>query len=79
MAKELLVFLVMNTDKFYGDTFVVNNVHASLQLHEDSEHCNCSLSQVSAFKFENTVQQLKKMIRNGRNPVAQIAKRVFGK
>ena len=79
LAKELLVFFVMNADKFYGDTFVVNNVHALLQLHEDAEHFNCSLSQISAFKFENIVQQLKKMIRNGRNPVAQIAKRVFGK
>ena len=39
--------------KFYKDTFVVYNVHAFLHLHEDAEHLNCSVNQVSAFKFEN--------------------------
>ena len=78
-AKELLVFFVMNADKFYGDTFVVYNVHALLHLHEDAEHFNCSLNQVSAFKFENYMQQLKRRVTNGRSPVAQIAKRLSEK
>ena len=69
----------MNADKFYGDTFVVYNVHALLNLHESVEHFSCSLNQVSAFKFENYMQQLKRMIRNGRNQVAQIAKRLMKK
>ena len=69
----------MNADKFYGDTFVVYNVHALLHLHENVEHFSCSLNQVSAFKFENYMQQLKRMIRNGRNQVAQIAKRLMKK
>ena len=69
----------MNADKFYGDTFVVYNVHALLHLHEDAEHFNCPLNQVSAFKFENFMRQLKRMIRNGRILVVQTAKRISEK
>lgn len=79
LQRNCQFFFVMNAKKFYGDTFVVYNVHALLHLHQDAEHFNCLLNQVSAFKFENFMQQLKKMIRNGKNPVVQIAKRISKK
>ena len=58
----------MNAGKFYKDTFVIYiyNVHALLHLHEDAEHLNCSLNQVGVLNLKNYMQQLKRMIRNGR-------------
>ena len=78
-AKDLLQFFVMNADRFFGDTFAVYNVHALLHLCEDVDNFNSSLNDISAFKFENFMQNLKRMVRNGSNPVSQIAKRLSEK
>ena len=69
----------MNADRFFGDTFAVYNVHALLHLCEAVDNFNSSLNDISAFKFENFMQNLKRIVRNGSNPVSQIAKRLSEK
>ena len=75
-AQQLMQFFVKNCIAIYGETFAVYNVHALLHLHEDVRHFQCSLNELSCFKFENFLQKLKKLVRSGQNPIVQVAKRL---
>ena len=75
-AKSLLVFFVKGCKHIYGDTFTVYNVHSLLHLPDDVKNFDCSLNEISCFPFENYIQQLKKHVRSGQNPIVQVAKRI---
>ena len=75
-AEQLLKYFVKNASSFYGASFTVYNVHALLHIHEYVRNLSCSLNDISAFKFENFMKTLKKLVRNGINPVSQVAKRL---
>jgi hypothetical protein len=36
----------------------------------------CSLNEISGFPFENHLQSVKKLVKNARNPIVQVAKRI---
>ena len=74
-AKNLLSYFVAKAKRIYGDSFTVYNIHNLLHLAEHCQNLHSSLSEISALKFENYLQVIKKSIRNANNPVAQIAKR----
>ena len=76
IVEQLLKYFVKNASSFYGESFTVYNVHALLHIHEDVRNFSCSVNDISAFEFENFMKTLKKMVRNGSNPVAQVAKRL---
>lgn len=75
-AQELLHYFVENAKLVYGETFTVYNVHSLKHLPEDVRYFNCSVNDISCFPFENYMQQLKKCVRNGQNPIVQVAKRL---
>lgn len=75
-AKELVEYFVGNCQSVYGKTFTVYNVHSLIHLHEDITFFQCSLNDVSAFKYENHLQKVKKMVKKAQNPIAQITKRL---
>lgn len=75
-AHELLLYFIKQCKHFYGELFTVYNVHSLAHLCSDSQKFQCSLNKISCFKFENYLQTLKKMIRNAKNPIAQVAKRL---
>ena len=75
-AEQLLKYSVKNASNFYGASFTVYNDHALLHIHDDVRNFSCSLNDISAFEFENFMKTLKKMVKNGSNPVAQVAKRL---
>ena len=62
-AKDLLHSFVMNADRFFGGMLGVYNVHTLLHLHEGVDNFNSSLNDISAFKLENFIQDLKRMLR----------------
>ena len=76
-ASELIRHFVSSCPVLYGKTFNVYNVHGLLHIPEDVSHFKCSLNDISCFPFENHLQQLKKLVRTGRNPLAQVSKRMF--
>lgn len=75
-ARELLLTFVNNSKDIYSDVFVSYNVHSLLHLPDDVENFQCSLNDISAFPFENHLQTVKRLVRNAKNPITQVAKRL---
>ena len=75
-ARQLLESFVNKARYLYGETFVTYNVHSLKHLHEDVEHFQMSLNDISAFKYENYLQKLKKLVRGPGNAISQISKRL---
>ncbi len=74
-AKQLLEDFIEQTKIFYGDEFLVYNIHSMIHLADEVEEYG-SLDECSAFPFENYMQKLKRLVRSGRNLLSQIAKRL---
>ena len=75
-ARQLLSYFVDNCKEYYGKTFTVYNVHNLLHLADDVETFQSSLNEISAFKFENHLQSIKKLVKSAHNPVVQVGKRI---
>ena len=74
-AKQLMQYFVEQGMILYGQEFLVYNVHSMVHLSDNIDDYGC-LDNCSAFLFENYMQQLKRLIRSGKKPVVQIAKRL---
>ena len=74
-AKQLMEYFVEQGKLLHGDEFLVYNVHSMIHLADVVEEFG-SLDACSSFPFENYMQKLKRLVRSGRNPIAQIAKRM---
>lgn len=75
-AEKLLQKFVKDARVIYGSTFVVYNVHGLLHLTDDVKTFHCPLNDISAFPFENFLQEVKKLVKIGKNPIVQVAKRM---
>lgn len=73
-AHEMLERFVTDFADIYGKKFVSHNVHNLLHICSDAEKYG-TLDQFSAFKFENYMTSIRKMIRKGDKPLQQIARR----
>lgn len=75
-STELMRHFVSSCPALYGKTFSVYNVHALLHIHEDVSRFRCSLNDICCFPYENYLQQIKRLVRTGQNPLAQVSKRL---
>jgi len=74
-AHQLLVFFVEKSKTLYADEFLVYNVHSLIHLSYEAV-VHGSLENCSAWKFQSFMQVLKKLVRSGKNPLAQVVKRM---
>lgn len=73
-AHEMLQEFVIGFQNIYGKQFVSHNVHNLLHICLDVKKYG-ALDQFSAFRFENYMTTIKRMIRKGDKPLEQIARR----
>lgn len=73
-AQQLLKSFVQDISLLYDESFLTYNFHCLLHIHEDAKLYG-SLEGVSAFKFENYMQNIKKKVRKAGNIASQIYKR----
>lgn len=73
-AKKLLIKFVLGFQKLYGKENVSHNVHNLLHLADDVQQYG-ALDEFSAFRFENHMSSIKKMLRKSERPLQQLAKR----
>ncbi len=75
-AESLLDYFVSAFPKLYGEHFVSYNVHGLLHLASDSKKFG-PLDTFSAFRFENQLGKLKRMVRSSNNQLSQIERRLY--
>ena len=74
-AEQLLKEFVANMCKFYGFGSLVYNVHNLLHIVDDVRSLG-ALDAFSAFPFENLLGRMKRMLRSGNKPLAQLCHRI---
>ena len=74
-AETLLKKFVEDFKKTYKNTSVVYNIHSLLHLPDDVRRLG-PLDTFSAFNFENFLGIMKRRIRSGSHPLAQISRRL---
>lgn len=75
-SRQLLTYFVERAPKLYGAHFVTYNVHSLIHLADDCENHGESLNHLNAFPFENSLGCIKRMVRNGNNPIVQVVKKL---
>jgi hypothetical protein len=74
-ADKLLNYFVKNFETLYGKENLSYNVHGLLHVCDDVKTFG-NLNKYSAFCFENYLGQLKRLVRSGNRPLAQICRRL---
>lgn len=80
-AKDLLKHFVQSTIILYGQNFISHNFHNNIHIADDAHYFvdkldDFSLDTVSAFPFENYMQNIKRKIRGHNKPLEQIGRRI---
>ncbi|KAJ8667590.1 hypothetical protein QAD02_009253 [Eretmocerus hayati] len=75
-AKEYLQRFTMLTEELYGLEFASLNNHSLAHIADDVENMDCPASFLTAFPFENDLGELKRFIRSGNKPLAQICTKI---
>lgn len=74
-ARTLLRYFMDCGRALYGTKFLVYNVHLLLHIADDVAKHGV-LDDFSAFVFENYLQKIKRTVRQGRRPLAQVVNRL---
>lgn len=75
LADQLLEYFILNFSKFYGKDYMTSNIHNTSHLVSEVKRFG-KLQDFNAYPFENKLYSIKKLIRQGKNPLAQIARRL---
>lgn len=74
-AKILLEHFVKSFKNIYGQQYLTHNFHGLLHVADDVLTYG-PLDNCSAFKFENFLQYIKRLVRKGEKPLQQVIKRL---
>lgn len=74
-AEQLLNHFTDEFQKLYGDKYISHNVHNLRHLADDVKKFG-ALDEFGAFKFENCIGMLTKLVRKGDRPLQQIHRKI---
>lgn len=77
-AQDLIHFFIKTFIKLYGIQNISHNVHSLIHLVDDVRRFG-PVDNLSAFKFENYMQILKKYLRKTEKPLQQVVRRYIEK
>ncbi|KYN20014.1 hypothetical protein ALC57_07643, partial [Trachymyrmex cornetzi] len=75
-AKKYLESFVHLARYYYGKQSQTLNMHSLIHLADDVQNMKCCLSGFTAFPFENILGKMKKVLRSGNRPLAQLCRRL---
>lgn len=75
-AEQLLSYFEAKCEHIYTAAFLVYNIFSLKHLADDCRNYQCPLNDIRAFPFKNHLQVLKRLVRNAKNPVCQVANRL---
>jgi hypothetical protein len=75
-AQQLLIAFVQQVEQLYGVEFLVYNVHSLIHIPDDAKLYG-KLDNISAFPFENKLQQVKRLVKSARLPQQQVIRRII--
>lgn len=75
LAREMLKHFVDQYKYYYGSHYITSNVHNLLHIVDEVQKFG-PLHQFNAYPFENQLYIIKRMLRQGDKPLAQVAKRI---
>ncbi|XP_067206952.1 uncharacterized protein [Linepithema humile] len=75
-AKAYLKSFVLLTKQYYGKKYLILNMHSLIHLVNDAKNMECSLNDFTSFPFENSLGKIKKVLRTGHRPLAQLCRRM---
>lgn len=76
LAKAMLDHFIELFREIYGEAYITSNVHNLVHLVEEVIRYG-ELQSFSAYPFESMLGTIKKMLRNGNSPLAQVARRII--
>lgn len=75
LANEMIKHYVEHYKNFYGSEYITSNVHNLLHVVEEVKRFG-TFQTFNAYPFENKLFVIKKMLRQGNKPLAQVANRI---
>lgn len=76
VARAMLLQYIELFAEIYGEQYMTSNVHNLVHLVDDVEYLG-ELDSFSAYVFESMLGKIKRLLRNGNRPLAQVAKRLI--
>lgn len=76
IARKMLLQYIEIFAEIYGEQYMTSNVHNLAHLIDEVERFG-ELDSFSAYPFESMLGKIKRMLRNGNRPLAQVAKRII--
>lgn len=75
LARQIFIEYIEGHIDLYGENSVVSNVHNLSHIVDDVEHLG-DLSTISSYAFENTLYQMKLVLKQFNKPLEQLVRRI---
>ena len=79
VIKKIINDFLAGYAEIYGKEFIVPNLHALIHLPENVEFLKAPLEDFSAFPFESHISSIKSLVKNHKNPLEEISRRLIEK
>lgn len=76
VAEVMLKFFLESCIDIYGNDSITSNFYALCHVVDDLRHYDATFHDISTFPFENQLGVLKHLVRNGRETLSQITRRI---